>query len=311
MLHDNIEGVVIKMIDQYQVEIEDTFGFNFPVLRADLIVVDAQEDQYFSKGEPEALGQAKPQIVSEIKSSVSKKGVFLALVEEHSNFGLYVINGSSVKQFMSVNVLKNSTYKNLFFELVSSQQSSRIGVYALSDLETWTSFLCVYHPKSDDGLKPSLHEKVVKFKVSKIRSSQQEIPMLKKKGYLIGLDSDPIAFDEKDLQGSLEHNQAKSTSQNTKSLDLPPKEVDLHLEALGIDEGLENHEILAAQLRVFREKIEAAIAHNFHEITFIHGLGNGKLRTEIHRLMKEYPSVKYFEDAQKSRFGYGATKVVF
>jgi dsDNA-specific endonuclease/ATPase MutS2 len=45
------------------------------------------------------------------------------------------------------------------------------------------------------------------------------------------------------------------------------------------------------------------------EITFIHGIGNGVLRKEIHKYLSHLGNIKYFQDTQKSRFGYGATLV--
>jgi dsDNA-specific endonuclease/ATPase MutS2 len=45
------------------------------------------------------------------------------------------------------------------------------------------------------------------------------------------------------------------------------------------------------------------------EIIFIHGVGNGTLRNELHKRLSGHKNVKYYEDAQKEKFGYGATKV--
>jgi dsDNA-specific endonuclease/ATPase MutS2 len=45
------------------------------------------------------------------------------------------------------------------------------------------------------------------------------------------------------------------------------------------------------------------------EIIFIHGVGNGVLRNAIHKRLSGNKNVQYFEDAQKEKFGYGATKV--
>jgi dsDNA-specific endonuclease/ATPase MutS2 len=45
------------------------------------------------------------------------------------------------------------------------------------------------------------------------------------------------------------------------------------------------------------------------EITFIHGVGNGVLRDSIHKRLSGNKNVQYYEDVQKDKFGYGATKV--
>jgi dsDNA-specific endonuclease/ATPase MutS2 len=45
------------------------------------------------------------------------------------------------------------------------------------------------------------------------------------------------------------------------------------------------------------------------EITFIHGVGNGIMRMEIHKRLSKNPQVQFFKDAMKEKFGYGATLV--
>ncbi|WP_375417662.1 Smr/MutS family protein [uncultured Hymenobacter sp.] len=93
----------------------------------------------------------------------------------------------------------------------------------------------------------------------------------------------------------------------------PPHEVDLHLEALrpdgNKDEELSNAAILRLQLDAFEDALIRALATNMHEIIFIHGTGNGVLRKEIHRQLSRNKDIKFFEDAQKEKFGFGATLV--
>jgi dsDNA-specific endonuclease/ATPase MutS2 len=67
--------------------------------------------------------------------------------------------------------------------------------------------------------------------------------------------------------------------------------------------------LLTLQLHTFEKNLENAIASGMSDITFIHGAGSGALRSELHRRLGQHPNVKFFEDAQKQKFGYGATKV--
>jgi dsDNA-specific endonuclease/ATPase MutS2 len=88
------------------------------------------------------------------------------------------------------------------------------------------------------------------------------------------------------------------------------KEVDLHIEALSDDyHSLDNEAILNIQLSEFNTCLENAVISGAEQITFIHGIGNGILRNKIHKILSQYPHIKYFEDARKEKFGYGATKV--
>jgi dsDNA-specific endonuclease/ATPase MutS2 len=52
-----------------------------------------------------------------------------------------------------------------------------------------------------------------------------------------------------------------------------------------------------------------ALATDMEEITFIHGVGNGTLKNAIHKALARNKNIKFFQDAQKDKFGYGATFV--
>jgi hypothetical protein len=91
----------------------------------------------------------------------------------------------------------------------------------------------------------------------------------------------------------------------------PPHELDLHIEALRPEGAgdLSNTAMLRLQLDAFEDALSRALATNMHEIIFIHGAGNGTLRKEIHRQLSRNKDIKFFEEAQKEKFGYGATLV--
>ena len=82
-------------------------------------------------------------------------------------------------------------------------------------------------------------------------------------------------------------------------INLPPPIVDLHVEKLIDDvENLTNAEKIQLQIEVFESKLSAAIAGVMLEITFIHGIGTGVLRKQIHKLLKENEHIKSFQYAQ-------------
>jgi hypothetical protein len=87
------------------------------------------------------------------------------------------------------------------------------------------------------------------------------------------------------------------------------KEVDLHIEELVENtSGLSNFEMLNIQLERFEKELEAALTSGVKKITFIHGVGNGRLRQEITAILKTVKGVT-FQDAPYKRYGYGATQV--
>ena len=68
--------------------------------------------------------------------------------------------------------------------------------------------------------------------------------------------------------------------------------------------------IIKAQLSRFNIALDGAIRNNMKKIVFIHGVGNGKLKYEIQKCLKnEYPDLRY-QDASFKEYGYGATMVL-
>jgi hypothetical protein len=88
--------------------------------------------------------------------------------------------------------------------------------------------------------------------------------------------------------------------------------IDLHIEKITNDfKHLSNFEILTIQLKEFEKWYELAIAHYQPNLVVIHGVGKGKLREEIHEILKLKKEVKYFINQYDPRFGYGATEIFF
>ena len=104
-------------------------------------------------------------------------------------------------------------------------------------------------------------------------------------------------LDMEDVQGKLE-------------LNVDFRIVDLHIEKLRSDyRCLTNKQMLEFQLSHFEKELTKAIKKREANMLAIHGLGKGKLRSELIKTMRQYPQVKRFE--QNPRFGHGATEIIF
>ena len=88
--------------------------------------------------------------------------------------------------------------------------------------------------------------------------------------------------------------------------------VDLHIEKLTDSwKHLSNFEILSMQLKAFEKYYELAVTHYQPSLTVIHGVGAGKLRDEIHEILKSKKEVKSFINQHTNLYGYGATEIYF
>jgi hypothetical protein len=86
------------------------------------------------------------------------------------------------------------------------------------------------------------------------------------------------------------------------------REIDLHIEEITPNiEGLSNAEIIQIQLAHFKKELDKCYLRQQKSIVFIHGIGNGKLKAEIRRELRE-ANLK-FSDGSYDRYGSGATEV--
>ena len=95
---------------------------------------------------------------------------------------------------------------------------------------------------------------------------------------------------------------------------LPPARsvIDLHIDKI-IDEykHLSNFEILSIQLAEFEKYYDLAVQHKLNNFIVIHGVGVGKLRDEIHELLRLKKEVKSFVNQYHHLYGFGATEIIF
>jgi hypothetical protein len=88
--------------------------------------------------------------------------------------------------------------------------------------------------------------------------------------------------------------------------------VDLHIEKLTDNwKYLSNFDILSMQLNAFEKYYELAVAHRQPELVVIHGVGEGRLRDEIHERLRLKHDVKSFVNQFHHSYGYGATEIYF
>jgi dsDNA-specific endonuclease/ATPase MutS2 len=169
-----------------------------------------------------------------------------------------------------------------------------------------------------------LYQPVVKkIKVNPVKfykeKSFSNTSFFQKKALMLAISNSIMAVEiDKLSKSDLE----KVISQKEKSIVKPQKsaprkrdgdlvEVDLHISEL-VDNttGLSNREILEIQTERFKSEMELAIKEKVKRIVFIHGVGQGTLKTEVLKELNTKYKKYYFQDASFKEYGYGATMVI-
>ncbi len=304
-LNEKQEGVVTRIIDHQLVGVTIDGDFEITVLANEIVLVQNAESQL--REDLEELPLANQQI-----NSSTEQQLYLAIANDskiNHLYHLYLVNGTSYDIALNFSIQKDQTYEGVYFDIILSRSSQRIASQTLTELDQGSSLhfqILRYKDGPYQPVQPMVLKRIIKAK--QVMTQQKDIPFLTEKGYLSLLEvENTIQVDVHDLQNKLQENKTSTGNE----IHMPSREVDLHIEEITENfPSMKPDEMLRLQLETFRRSLEAAIAHHYANIIFIHGVGNGTLRTEIHKQLGKHPHVKTFKDARKEKFGYGATEVI-
>ncbi|WP_026464878.1 Smr/MutS family protein [Adhaeribacter aquaticus] len=311
LLHGREEGIITRFIGPDQVEIAIDNEFVIPVLRREIVLIAAEEGQFFRNDGNPVPETSKTKVESVKAPAVSSLGIYVALAHQSSELlAVTIINNSDYDLLFTYGEERENKYKGVASDKLHPKASKVVGHLHLKDFDKWPDLVLQFIQHRSNTLtllEPGIRR--IKFKASSFYKSKKTAPVINKEAYLFQVDVKAQAIDLNKLQDKLTEQQEAPTEVYT--LKAPPHEVDLHIEKLTeIDPALmSNSEMLKLQLRTFQDNLDRALAANMHEIVFIHGTGNGVLRQEIHKILSRNKLIKYFEDARKEKFGYGATMV--
>jgi Smr domain len=285
-VHSKEAGIVTRILPNNVIEVEIEDGFRVPVMRRELAVVSSQEAQAFRRG------QASPQPAEKATETRptgirAEKGIFMAFVPLNDReVVLHLVNNTDWDLPYTLTMPTERHQRGLSGGYLKAKSSLKVQDLLIKDFDDWGTFVfnCLYFTIGFAPERAPLNKRV-KYRANTFFKNKRKAPLLDKDAYLFQLDAD-------------------------EKIERPASVIDLHIEKLTRDfMTLSNAQMIEIQLKAFENQLEKAIASGMDEITFIHGVGNGVLRTELHRRMSKHKNVKFFEDAQKEKFGYGATKV--
>ncbi|MCP4521769.1 MAG: hypothetical protein GY827_08795 [Cytophagales bacterium] len=320
-IHGVEEGIITSIVDDKIVEIETADGFSMPFVKSELVVVASDENSYFNKEEDESALKVQKSGKKNIPNSptgnlIKNKGIYFAFVQATNDlYHLHLINNTELDILATVGEEKKGQYKMVLVEKVGSKKSQTVSQYQLSAFDSWPKFdikLLMGRENRSHNFPPMA--KSVRFKASTFHKSIGTAPILNQKAFLFQIDKEKIEVTPEEMVEAIEK-RSESVTENTitptrnkqkgKAL-----EIDLHIEKLSDDaDFLAPNECLDIQVKHFEKALDQAISEQADSITFIHGVGNGTLRHAIHKQISDHPDVDFFEDANKEKFGYGATRI--
>jgi len=326
VLHSNEEGEIVDIINNTMVMV-DVRGVKFPAY------IDQLDFPYFKRfTEKKHLPEKSKKYVDDIKkekSAENKKivdGLWLGFLPV---FDTDEFDDEFVKEF-KLHLINNTlqgyqfTYSLNYFGESDFELKNQIHTFedfylhdiAFDDLNDNPSFEFDFSLLTPDKKKATHYETSLKLKPKNIFLRIEEMKKRNEAIFSYKLFDD---YPDKIVEEKIEVTTPSSAkykiyeaSQARAQLEPAKYEVDLHIEKLTDNwNNMSNFEMLTLQLQTFEKYFDLAMAHHLPSMIVIHGVGTGKLRDEIHDLLRMKRNVKSFINQYDPRYGYGATEIYF
>ena len=322
-------GTISRIIDSRTVAVVDDDGFEIPVPVSEIIV--AGQENYREIHDNPTVKSPVPEkqespAVQQFHENIEGDNyeLLLAFVPvkpsniDSSDFDLYFVNDSP---FYCMYVVSRHAEAGKFRLLdrqdLDPEMKKHLVRISQSETNIELSITCLLYKHINYRLYAPEQVKIALNPMKFMRNSSfVENDFFEEKAYLIKIASNAVP----DLQISIDPQELEKAMKQKKEVkpivpqmkqNSEVEEIDLHIEQLTDDiQGLDNGQMLEMQIARFTIALELGIAANTQKMIFIHGVGNGKLKHEIRRLLdSKYVKQVRYQDASFREYGYGATMV--
>lgn len=337
-------GVIKKILSPTMVEVAMEDGFDLPVSTAEILPAQSEnikasvfnQDFHVNEeqlkvedgGGEEYERESKLQKLSSLHNK--QGGIYLAYVPHDQvwllkdDIDLYLVNYTSYEVLYSFTIVhEDGSCSNVDYGNIMPQSKVLMQTIVRNDIEQWLHgyVQVLFMKEADTDICMPMHQE---FKVKMLRFMKQEsfsaCNFLAEKSVLIYIGTPAknggsfAVLAQKDDTIAEQMQQPKQVKKVSYLQEYETArgelEVDLHIESL-----VENHsgynpsQIIDIQKKKIIHTMENAIMDHYKKVVFIHGVGNGTLKQELLKILKQYQNIHYF-DASMNKYGCGATEVL-
>jgi hypothetical protein len=325
LLHSNEEGEVIDIINDEMVLV-DVDGVNFPAY------IDQLDFPYYKRftEKSQSASKTEKKYIDDIKKEKpdaamqKENGLWLTFlpVMKMDEFGEEVVEEMKLHLLNQTNRAYHFIYELHFFGKPDFELKNELHPFedfylhdilfeAMNDSPSFEFKFSLKAPEKD---KAEYYETSLRLKPKQLFSKLQELKEKNEASFSYRLFEN---YPDKQI----EHEPYFPEIKKQKSFDLskvkqqlePPRSViDLHIEKVTNHwPGMSNYEMLTLQLRTFEKYYDLAVLHLQPSLIVIHGVGSGKLRDEIHAILRQKKEVRSFVNQYHPLYGFGATEIYF
>lgn len=329
-------GVVTGVIDSRLVKIKTDDGFEMPVMSSELLIdhrampVEESNPRQTVPNIVEKVDE-RPDFITEIsqwRKIREEKGVYLGF-EPHEqqwlltgDMDIVLANNTPYELLYSL-FLKRETLEGIDFSSVPANSRIVIDTISREEVEDWTSgyIQLLFHSDKPDNVYLPVHS-VIDLKIGRFftEGSYKENTIFNGRAIVINVITvstlQVASANEGERKSDPVISRSKATSIREKQLIDKYRSaqgeaiVDLHIgEVVDNILGLSSLDMINIQIDTFKKVLNNAIANDYNKITFIHGVGNGVLKSTIIKELEDYEGLENTM-ASIAKFGVGAIDVI-
>ncbi len=341
-------GVVVRVDEaKKMLYVEDSDGFEIPVLERECVVVGAvNKETNFPvkdfKTKPIENIQIATQPTQNIERETRNVEPIIETPEgetlkallaffpldikqlQTTNYECFLINDSNYYLYYNLINGENGTWKSIANGIIEPNSQELLAEITKADLSSWEKIRVQLIPfKKDKNYKPqSVVDTVLKINAVKFYKlhSFTENEYFDDLAMIIDITSEKEKEVENQKLADISPEEIKKAMFQKEETGRPriikrPQiaeiiEVDLHInELVDSTAGMSNGDMLQLQLDKFHAIIDENKNRKGQKIVFIHGKGEGVLRKEIEKELKTRYKTYYFQDASFREYGFGATMI--
>lgn len=310
------EAVIIRVLPGGRAVVEDEFGIEAEYELRELVPI-ARKAETPSVEKPAHISVPKPLPAKQPESRAVEKepdlpelALVFRLEEATGDMELHFRNGSAHHVLLHVGAKEDAGLFSVFRGEVREGEMRYLRSFRRQDVDIFglTAVDCIFFRESDYQHREAFSA-LLKLKSTRFVKDGSFVRSPALGGMVLVVT---VERPKPQALGQLtDHFPRPVLKQVPKPKEAPvfDMEVDLHIEKLADDHrSMTDHEMLLCQLRCATGHIDRGMRSDLLSITFIHGVGSGRLRDEVRKLAAEYGL--RCEEGDFRRYGAGATVVL-
>jgi hypothetical protein len=319
-LNDVGEATVKRILSATTVEVEDQFGLVHPHPINQLVPANRNREatvetakKVIEKAILPADLPVEPIIITSEQQALPELAlVFVsdnATAPETGDLDLYFVNNSAYHILVNISAKEEIGLFSLFHGKVKSGDIQMVRPIRRHDVDIFGTTMvdCVFFQDADYQHREAFSA-CIKLKATRFVRSGNYVPIVEFGGMSMVVAVQQAPKISNVLPPSTSSSAPNRVVRKSSDLQVFEEEVDLHIEQLTSEFGsMSDHEMFTVQMRHFENRLNYGLTNDYVKITFIHGVGTGRLRDAIRNVLQEY-KLK-FEDGAFQKYGVGATSV--